>query len=144
MKKTEEVEDHTTKRIRWIARVWGTLIIVFTLFMFIGYAWNWVTTGKADPLAVENYSALENLPPLFVLLSVLGLGIAWRWEELGGAITIVFSLANLLMLLIHWPITHHFPQFFGSLWYMDDNHYIWNAIPDLLVAIEKETSIKNL
>ena len=64
-----------TKWIRWIARIWGTLIIAFTLFMLIGYTWNWVTTGKADPNAVEDYPPIENVPPLFAFLSVLGLAL---------------------------------------------------------------------
>ena len=103
--------DHATKRIRWIARIWGTLIIVLTLFILIGYVWNWMTLGKADLYAVKDYSPIENLPPLFEVLSVLGLGVAWRWEGLGAAISVFFSLAALPVFLIHWPITHNFPSY---------------------------------
>jgi len=71
--------------------------------MLIGYAWNWVTTGKADPHAVEDYPPIENLIPITLGLSVLGLGIAWRWEGLGGAITIVFQLATLAV--HHWLLS---------------------------------------
>ena len=78
--------------------------------MLIGYAWNWVTTGVADPYAVEDYPSIEGLPPTFMFLSVLGLGIAWRWERSGGTITIVFQIAALLLLLIHSPITRDFPR----------------------------------
>jgi len=70
-------------RLRWIARIWSIVIIVFTLIMLIGYAVNWVQTGMADPHAMEDYPAIENLIPLTLILSVLGLGIAWRWEGLG-------------------------------------------------------------
>jgi hypothetical protein len=69
-----------------------------------------VTTGVADPYAVEEVPSIEVLPPIFVFLSVLGLGIAWRWERLGGTISIVFQLAALSLLLIHSPITHDFPR----------------------------------
>ena len=41
--------NRVTKWIRWIARIGGFSIIVFALLMLIGYAWNWVTTGVADP-----------------------------------------------------------------------------------------------
>ena len=82
-------------RLRWIARIWSIVIIVFALIMLIGYAVNWVKTGTADPYAMEDYPAIENLIPLTLILSVLGLGIAWRWEGLGGAISIGFYLANL-------------------------------------------------
>jgi len=95
MANTEYTGNRATKWIRWIARIWGTVIITFALLMLIGYAWNWVTTGKADPYAMEDYPPIENLIPITLGLSVLGLGIAWRWERLGGAITIVFQLATL-------------------------------------------------
>ena len=111
MANVNEADNKTTKWIRWIARIWGALIFGIALLMLIGYTWNWVTTGKADPHAVEGYPAIENLPPLFMLLSALGLGIAWRWEGLGGAITVVFQLATLPLLLIHWPITQDFPRY---------------------------------
>jgi len=111
MPNVNDVGDRVTKRIRWIARIWGTLIIAVTLLVLIGFAWSWVTTGKADPHAAGDYPLIENLPPLFGLLSVLGLGVAWRWEGLGGTIAVIFTLAALPVLLIHWPITHDFPRY---------------------------------
>lgn len=82
-------------RLRWIARIWSIIIILFTLIMLIGYAVNWVQNGTADPHNMEDYPPIENLIPLTLILSVLGLGIAWRWEGLGGAINIGFYLTNL-------------------------------------------------
>jgi len=111
MANVNEAGNKTTKWIRWIARIWGALILGIALLVLIGYTWNWVTTGTADPHAVEDYPAIENLPPLLTLLSALGLGIAWRWEGLGGAITVVSQLATLPLLLIHWPITDDFPRY---------------------------------
>jgi hypothetical protein len=111
MPNVNDVGERATKRIRWTARIWGSLIVAFTLLFFIGYAWNLVTTGVADPHAVEDYPPIENLPPLFAFLSVLGLGLAWRWEGLGGGIAVAFSLAYLPVLLIHWPIAHDFPRY---------------------------------
>ena len=94
-----------TNWTRWIARIWSVPIIAYALMMLIGYTVNWVTTGKADPYAVEDYPFIENLPPIFMFLAVLGLGIAWRWERLGGIINLIFCLGTFLVLLIHWPIT---------------------------------------
>jgi hypothetical protein len=74
--------------------------------MFFFYAWNWVTTGVADPKAVEDYSPIEALPPIFMFLGILGLAVAWRWELLGGTITIVFHLVAFSLPLIHGLITH--------------------------------------
>jgi len=103
--------DGTTNRLRRIARIWSTLIITVTLLVLTGYVWNWVTTGKADSHAAEDYPPIENVPPLFSFLSAVGLAVAWRREGLGAAIALVFSMATLPVLLIHWPITHDFPRY---------------------------------
>jgi len=100
--------DRATKWIRWIARIWSAPIIVYSLMMLAGYAWNWVTIGKADLYTVEGYPLVEALPPILMFVSVLGLGITWRWEGLGGVITVVFQSAAILLLLFQRPITHDF------------------------------------
>jgi hypothetical protein len=105
-----DTDDRVTKWIRRIARIWSSPIIVYSLLMLIGYAWNWVTIGKADPYTVEGYPLVEALPPMLMFISVLGLGIAWRWEGLGGAITLVFQVATLLLLLIQRPLTQDFSR----------------------------------
>jgi len=97
--------DRATIWIRRIARIWSFPIIVYSLIMFAGYTWNLVTTGTADPYAVEDVSLVETLPPILMFLSVLGLGIAWRWEKLGGAISLLFLLATIVVLLSQGPIT---------------------------------------
>ena len=97
--------DRKTVLIRRIARIWGTVIVVFALLMFIGYAWSWVTTGEADPYAEDDYPFIENIPPIFLFIAIMGLGIAWRWEGAGGIINLIFCLATLPILLIQWPIT---------------------------------------
>jgi hypothetical protein len=131
MSNVDDTADRATKRIRWIARIWGTLIVVITLMILIGYAWNWVTGGTPDPHAAEGHPPIENLPPLFALLSALGLGIAWRWEGLGGAIAVVFNLAGLPVLLIHWPIAEGFAR------YLVAPYGVWMmiAIPGVLFLI---------
>ena len=123
--------DRTTKRIRWIARIWSIVLVVIVLFILAGIVWSWVTGADAAPHAVEGYPAIENLPPLLALLSVLGLVHAWRWEGLGGAIAILFNLAGLPVLLIHWPIAHDFPS------YLFAPYGIWMmiAIPGVLFLI---------
>jgi hypothetical protein len=87
------------------------LVFVIVLLIFAGYAYNWVTTGTADPHAAEDYPPIENLPPLLMAVAALGSGIAWRWEGLGGAVTLVCQLVTLPVLLIHWPITEDFPRY---------------------------------
>ena len=108
MTNTKHMGDKITKRIRWVARIWSIPIIAYALIMFIGYTVNWITTGVADPYAVEGYPFIENLPPIFMFVSILGLVIAWFNEKLGGIINIIFCLATLPILLIHWPIPQDF------------------------------------
>lgn len=120
-----------TKRIRRIARIWGAVIIAVTVLILMGYAWNGVTTGRADPHAVEDYPFIEKIPPLFTLLSVIGLGVARRWEGLGGAMALLFQLAELPVLLIHWPITHDFPRYLVAPY----GTWLFVAMPGLLFLV---------
>ena len=100
--------NRSTNRIRWIARIWGMLIILIVLMVLIG---NVLGPEGGDPYAREDYPFIENLPPLFIALSAVGLAIAWRWEGLGGALAVFFQLAALPFMLITHPITEDFPRF---------------------------------
>ena len=110
MTKDNDSRNRVTKWIRWIARIWSLPIIVYALLMLTGYTWSWITTGVADPHAVEDNPPTEALPPILMFLSVLGLGVAWRWERLGGAMALVFLVATLSLLLIQTPIARDFPR----------------------------------
>ncbi|BEP28051.1 DUF7670 domain-containing protein [Helicovermis profundi] len=103
MTKTKYTAIKVTNLIRWTARILATVIITLALFMVIASIWNYLTTGKADPYAIENYPAIENLIPITLGLSIVGLGIAWRWEGIGGTITLVFQV--LTFAVHHWLLT---------------------------------------
>ncbi len=102
MTKGNDSHNRVTKWIRWIARIWSFPIILCALPMPLGFV--------AGLQEVADVPLNEVLLPIFMFLSVLGLGIAWRWEGLGGTITIVFQLAALSLHLIHTPITQDFPR----------------------------------
>ena len=131
MAKAHGTGKSVTTWIRWIARIWGGLVLIVTLLILAGYGWSWLTTGEADPHAAEDYPPIENLPPLLTALAALGLGIAWRWEGLGGAIAVVSQLVALPVLLIHWPISEGFPR------YLVAPYGTWTivAIPGLLFLV---------
>ena len=95
--------DRTTKWIRRIARTSSVVIIAFTVVMIVGHL------VVPDPHAVD-YPPIENLLPLMMSLSVLGLGIAWRWEGLGGAISVGLFLAHLA---VFWAIRQEFFPLWG-------------------------------
>jgi len=104
MSQKKKAEDKIAKWSRLIARIWSVPVIVYSAMMLTGYFINWVTTGQADPYAVEDYPFIENLPPIFMFLATLGLGVAWRWEKIGAIINLSFCVATLPILLFHWPI----------------------------------------
>jgi len=105
MKNKMNKTNHGTRWMRRIARIWSFPIIVYTLLMFTGLAWNLVTIGRADPYAVEGYPIIEAIPPVLMFFSVIGLGIAWRWERWGGMAALFFQLATLFVLIIQRPTT---------------------------------------
>lgn len=110
MTEDKNTGDRITKWIRWIARLWSLPLIISILIILASYTWNWITMGQADPYAVDDYPPIENLPPIFALLSIVGLGIAWRWETVGAAITVVFQAAMLVVLFVDQPIASDFPR----------------------------------
>jgi len=75
--------ERVTKRIRWIARIWSLPLIAGALVVAIGWTWSWLT-GVTDPHAVEGNPPTEALAPIFLVVSVAGLGMAWRWERPGA------------------------------------------------------------
>jgi len=96
-----------TKRLRLIVRIWSAIIIGVTLLILIGYIGNYLTTGQMDPNAVEAYPPIENIPPLLNLFSAVSLALAWKWEKIGGIITIILQLILLPIYIIHWPLSEN-------------------------------------
>lgn len=90
--------DQRTKWMRRIARGLSVLIIGITLLVIIG--------NLVEPEPAElDYPPIENLLPFFMVLSVLGLGLAWRWEALGSFISLGFFI---LHLILFWAIRKEF------------------------------------
>jgi hypothetical protein len=102
---TKYTGDRAAQTIRWVARIWGALIVVYALLMLIGYGWNWVTNGVADPHVVEDVPLVTYVGLALMVLGAFALGIAWRWEMLGGAIAVVSQLVFLTLSLIEGPIS---------------------------------------
>lgn len=104
MVNTDRKESRALIWVRWIARIWSAPLILYTLLLVVGYSWSWITTGVADPYATNDATFVEALPPLLMLVGVVGLAIAWRRERLGAAITLAFQLITLIVLMIQRPI----------------------------------------
>ncbi len=91
-----------TMIIRWIARIWGSLSLVFMLVFVVAHLWAAIT-GKGEPIGRFN-STSEMVSFIFFPVSIMiGLAVAWKWEGLGGLIAtggiIVFQIMRPDLLL---------------------------------------------
>ena len=89
-----------TSHIRGVARIWSGLVWLLALILVV---------GTRDAPASRNLvnAPLDILIPISLLISLVGLGIAWRWEGWGVVINIGFYLAILpLYWLIHREWIH--------------------------------------
>jgi hypothetical protein len=68
----------SVKTIRWIARIWSAIILAFTVFRVF----------TPDPYATEPIPAEDWFLLSLWGVAILGLLVAWRWEFVGGVITI--------------------------------------------------------
>ena len=68
--------------IRWIARIWGTLVLSFALFFVLAPIFGGEESGEV----LRNTSEVITFI-FFPVSSVIGLSLALKWEGLGGLIT---------------------------------------------------------
>jgi hypothetical protein len=68
------------KGIRWFNRIVGSLLVLFVLFMFIGYAIEPQGTGEIKSIAIPLFAGMG--------LMVGGIIVAWFREGLGGLVTV--------------------------------------------------------
>ena len=94
MDDTNSNYERTTNLIRRIARIWSIVIIALVLLIFIAEI---IGTFVPDQSMNESYPWYENLIPLSMFLSVVGLAIAWRWEGFGSVLCIFFVIATYIM-----------------------------------------------
>lgn len=79
------------KRVRKIARIWSGVIIGLGLVTLVS------EIIEAQTVELDPYPWFENLIPVTLFLSIVGLGIAWKYEGIGGAMVVGFAIANLLL-----------------------------------------------
>lgn len=79
--------------LRKITRIWSVVLIILGVLIFIAEIFD--TSSNI----FEPYPWWENLMPLSIFLAILCLGLAWRWEALGGVLALFFFSVNLLLYL---------------------------------------------
>jgi hypothetical protein len=78
--------------IRWVARIWGSLILAFVLFFILGHLFG------DEGLGLENLSNRDIITFIcFPVSSVIGLSIALKNEKIGGFITTLGIIGLLIV-----------------------------------------------
>ena len=89
------------KILRLIAKIISAIIIVFALIMFIGEAFE--GRGKTTNTPMTFYSIIQLV---FFGIGLLGLVIAWKWDFLGGIISLL-AFTTIFIINPHallWPM----------------------------------------
>ena len=79
--------DRTIYVVRWCARLWAGALFLFWGAFFIEHTAEWFGRGMITPPA--HVVALHALHGLFLV----GLLIGWRWELVGGLLTLGAGIA---------------------------------------------------
>jgi hypothetical protein len=89
------------KTPRIVARIMSAIIIAFALMMFIGETMESAKRANPEPMTLNTIMQLT----LFAI-GLLGLALAWKWELIGGIISLfaftAIFIVNLKALL--WPM----------------------------------------
>ena len=87
------MENKSIKTLRWTLRILSVILIVFFLLMFIGETF--FQGGSFNPKSLSTDAILK--VSLFVL-SLIGLGLAWKWELIGAIIALA-AYAGMIILI---------------------------------------------
>ena len=87
-----EVSRKKANIIRWIARIWGSLILAFVLLFVLGSIFG------DEGLGLDNLSNKDIITFIFFpVSSVIGLSIALKNEKIGGLITTLGVIGLLII-----------------------------------------------
>ena len=88
-----EAPDRGAGHIRWAARVSGLLVVgVFLLILFLAFTNEDGIQAQAVPKV------------LLLMIAIAGVGIAWRWERVGGGLLVASAVALGLSICQSYPI----------------------------------------
>ena len=76
-----------SKTLLWIARIWSAISLVFLIFM-VGAHLVEALTNDNDGSGWNSTSEMISFY-MFPILGTVGLAISWKWEGVGGIITIL-------------------------------------------------------
>ena len=95
MTTVQQIDDSLTKGIRWMARALGLLVTGFFLLF--------VVSSGVTIFPTLSWVSPRGMPLLVVLLvTALGVVVAWRWEMTGGAVAVFGACAS--SALVFWGV----------------------------------------
>jgi len=88
-----EAHDRGAGHIRWAARVSGLLVVgVFLLILFLAFT-------NEDGIQAQAVAKV-----ILLMIAIAGVGIAWRWERVGGGLLVASAVALGLSICQSYPI----------------------------------------
>jgi hypothetical protein len=89
-----------TNAVLWIARISGTLVLAVLLLLLLGHFFKEPSLGT---------------PYILPLVIVIGLGLALKWEGLGGLIATLGNIIGFvavpgLLYLVYWVLARRRPS----------------------------------
>lgn len=90
--------DHISKGLRWTARIFGTTIVFFWLIVALAYG-----IQGSPKQGME-----DTLMAILVVGTTVGVLLAWKFERMGGLITLLFGIAHSVFALFAAGHNHAF------------------------------------
>ena len=91
MNVSSSLSSRVSKAIRWIARVLSALIILFWGFMIVAHVVGG-SNSQGSPLTIN-----DNLKLILMVIYLIGLVIAWKWEVAGATVVLVAFAGNAIL-----------------------------------------------
>jgi len=98
--------NRTAIAIRWIARIWGSLIVGFALIFLVAHIFGTEESGAGFQDTLELITFI-----CFPIGTVIGLLIAYKWERLGGLIACLGLIVGHVIILIDGQFPNKFEDF---------------------------------
>ncbi len=113
MKNSSSGSRSAVKVVRWVARVLGALLVLLFLFFFMAEE---VFSPRSEP-----FSTLINVQLVLVVIQIIGLVVAWKWELAGGLMTLAaavpLGIINLRTLTTLWGLVPFVAILFLLCWW---------------------------
>jgi hypothetical protein len=90
--------DRITKVLRWSARIFGTTIVFSWMIVALAYG----TQGFTEQGTEDTFMAI------LVVGTTIGVLLAWKYEKIGGLITLLFGIAHSIFALFASGHNHAF------------------------------------